>query len=99
MKKKFVLIGVVGLVIGLFVYDIFVSSPWGRESIPIISTGSFMLVIYGFIAKNKSKRVNVAPLSPPPQASNAPACRSCGGPLEFIEQYSRGYCKSCQQYA
>ena len=99
MKKKFLLIGVVGLVIGLFVYDIFVSSPWGRESIPIISTGSFMLVIYGFIAKDTSKCVDVAPQPPQPQASNSPACRNCGGPLEFIEQYNRWYCKSGQQYA
>ncbi len=55
MKKKFLLIGLVGLVIGLVIYDIFIPSPWGRNSIPIISTGSFMLMIYGIIAKDKPK--------------------------------------------
>ena len=99
MKKRFLLIGLVGLVIGLVIYDIFIPSPWGRSTIPIISTGSFMLMIYSIIAKDKSKHVKVAPLSPPPPAANAPVCQNCGGPLEFIQQYNRWYCRSCQQYA
>jgi len=99
VKKKFLLIGLVGLVIGLVIYDVFISNPWGRDPIPLISTGSFMLMIYGFIAKDKSKRVNVAPGTHPSPTANAPACQNCGGHLEFIEQYKRWYCKSCQQYA
>ncbi len=55
MKKKFLFPGLVGLVISLVVYDISIPSPWGRNSIPIISTGSFMLMIYGIIAKDKPK--------------------------------------------
>ncbi len=48
------LIGLVGLVIGLVV-DIAIPSPWGKSAIPLISTGSFMLVIYGFVAKDGPK--------------------------------------------
>ena len=55
MKKKFLFLGLVGLVISLVVYDISIPSPWGRNSIPIISTGSFMLMIYGIVAKDKPK--------------------------------------------
>jgi len=56
-------------------------------------------MIYGIIAKDKSKHVKVAPPSLPPQVANAPACQNCGGPLEFIQEYNRWYCRSCQQYA
>jgi len=99
VKKRFLLIGLVGLVIGLGIYDIFIPSPWRRSTIPIISTGSFMLMIYGIITKDKPKYVTIAPPSSPPSAANAPVCRQCGGPLEFIQQYNRWYCRSCQQYA
>jgi hypothetical protein len=39
---------------------------------------------------------------PPPsqQPSNAGRfCSNCGRPLEFIQQYNRWYCRTCQKYA
>jgi len=99
VKKKFLLIGLVGLVIGLVIYDVFIPSPWGRSTIPIISTGSFMLVIYGVIAKDKPEYVAASQPPPPAPQANAPVCQNCGGALEFIQQYNRWYCRSCQQYA
>jgi hypothetical protein len=33
---------------------------------------------------------------PPPTAGNF--CPNCGRPLEFIQQYSRWYCRTCQKY-
>lgn len=36
---------------------------------------------------------NVAPVT------YTAACPSCGGPLEFIPQYNRNYCRPCGQYA
>ena len=42
-------------------------------------------------------------LKPEKEASTAPAamtnCPSCGGPLEYIQQYQRWYCRKCQKYA
>jgi hypothetical protein len=37
----------------LFVPEISAPSLWGRGDIPLISTGSFMLLIYGLVAKSK----------------------------------------------
>jgi hypothetical protein len=53
MNKKVLLMGLVGLVASVFVFDISVPSLWGRGNIPLISTGSFMLIVYGLVAKSK----------------------------------------------
>ena len=36
-----------------------------------------------------------APVSGPPAA---PACKSCGKPTEWIEEYGRYYCYDCDAY-
>ncbi len=53
MNKKVLMLGLVGLVASVFVFDISVPSLWGRGNIPLISTGSFMLIVYGLVAKSK----------------------------------------------
>jgi hypothetical protein len=53
MNKKFLMLGLLGLVASLFVPEISAPSLWGRADIPLISTGSFMLLIYGLVAKSK----------------------------------------------
>lgn len=53
MNVKVFMLGLVGLVASVFVFDISVPSLWGRGNIPLISTGSFMLIVYGLVAKNK----------------------------------------------
>ena len=95
MKKRVLILGIVGLVIGLFVFDYFVHSPWGVNEIPVISTVSFMVMMYGFVARDKPK--HDAPVPTP--SSSVPVCQTCGGPLEFIQQYNRWYCWSCKKYA
>lgn len=52
MNKRFVVLGLIGLVATLFVPEIHVPSLWGRGNIPIISTGSFMLLVYGLVANS-----------------------------------------------
>jgi hypothetical protein len=53
MNKKVLILGLVGLVASVFVFDISIPSLWGRGNIPLISTGSFMLIVYGLVAKSK----------------------------------------------
>ena len=53
MNKRFLMRGLIGLVASLFVPEISMPSPWGRTDIPLISTGSFMLLIYGLVTKSK----------------------------------------------
>jgi len=36
---------------------------------------------------------------PPPPPSSVHNCNNCGRPLEFIHQYNRWYCRTCQKYA
>ena len=98
MKKRIFIVGVIGLIVGLFAFDYFVPNPFGGGSVPVITSGSAILAIYGLIAKSKPKTVTYAP-PPPTQAPNVPTCRNCGGQLEFIQQYNRWYCRNCQQYA
>ena len=39
------------------------------------------------------------PPPPPPSSPNAyNYCPSCGRQLEFIQQYGRWYCRTCQKY-
>ncbi len=38
------------------------------------------------------------PPPPPPVATSSRFCPSCGRPVEFIAQYNRWYCRSCQKY-
>lgn len=54
MNKKFLILGLTGLVASLFVPEIYMPSLWGRADIPLISTGSFMLLVYGLVTKNKT---------------------------------------------
>lgn len=53
MNKRFLMLGLIGLVASLFVPEISMPSPWGRADIPLISTGSFMLLVYGLVTKSK----------------------------------------------
>ncbi len=53
MNKKVLLLGLAGLVASVFVFDISIPSLWGSGNIPLISTGSFMLIVYGLVAKTK----------------------------------------------
>jgi len=53
MKKKVFILGLIGLVASLFVPVVSVPSLWGRGDIPLISTGSFMLLVYGLVTKSK----------------------------------------------
>ncbi len=52
MNKKLLLVGLMGLVTSFFVTEIFIPSLWGRGDIPLISTGSFMMLVYGLVAKS-----------------------------------------------
>lgn len=36
---------------------------------------------------------------PPPPPNAGRFCANCGRPLEFIQQYNRWYCHTCQKYA
>jgi hypothetical protein len=38
------------------------------------------------------------PPPPPPPNKSSRFCPSCGKPAEFINQYNRWYCRSCQRY-
>ncbi|UCH88041.1 MAG: hypothetical protein JSV49_07160 [Thermoplasmata archaeon] len=38
-----------------------------------------------------------APAPPPPQGGQT--CKSCNGPLTFVQQYQKWYCYTCQKYA
>ena len=38
------------------------------------------------------------PPPPPPPSTSSRFCPSCGRPVEFIHQYNRWYCRSCQSY-
>jgi hypothetical protein len=53
MNKKLLLAGLMGLVISFFVTEISIPSLWGRGDIPLISTGSFMMLVYGLVTKSK----------------------------------------------
>jgi len=98
MNRRIVTIGGIVLFIGLIVYEVWV--PIGMMSIPFISTVSFIVVVYGFIQKSGPKQPQVYTAPPAPQpVPTTPACPNCGAPLEFIEQYNRWYCRSCEKYA
>jgi hypothetical protein len=56
MKKRILILGIIGLIVSLFVPEVSVPSPWGRSEIPLISTGLFMLIIYGLVAKDHPKK-------------------------------------------
>ena len=99
MKKKIVIIGGVGLLVGLFVFDYFILNPLGGGTIPLVTSGSIILMAYGFLAKYKEKIETYATPPPQPHSSNVPTCQNCGGSLEFIQQYKRWYCRKCQKYA
>ena len=53
MNKKILVLGIMGFVVILFLPEISVPSPWGSREIPLISTGLFMLIMYGIVAKDK----------------------------------------------
>jgi hypothetical protein len=54
MIKKFLILGLMGLLVSQFVFEIAIPSLWGRGDIPLISTGSFMVMVYGLVAKSDS---------------------------------------------
>jgi len=73
-----------------------------------VSFAGFVYLIYGIIARGPSphpKTVYVptptpayAPVAAPQPQAQVPRCPTCGQPLEFIQQYNRWYCRTCQKY-
>jgi hypothetical protein len=63
--------------------------------------GAIILLISGYISKKIGGAVTQSrplPPPPPPPPQVAQTCPTCGGPLTFIQQYSRWSCYNCHKY-
>ncbi len=69
MKKNLLIAGIVGLAIGLFVFDYFIAG------IPVISLVSFIVVIIGFASNRKEQPI------PTIQIPQQLHCTNCGTPI------------------
>ncbi len=64
--------------------------------IPIAIVG-LVLLVYG--AVKEERPAFVYPMYPPAYVPQATAlCPACGGPLQWVPQYSRWYCPRCGAY-
>ena len=79
MRKNVLLVGVAGLLIGLFVYDYFISG------IPVLSLVSFIVVIIGFTSNRKEQPI------PTIQIPQQLHCTNCGNPIHPGQRF----CTSC----
>jgi RsiW-degrading membrane proteinase PrsW (M82 family) len=79
MNRKIVLFGFLGLLLGLFVYDYFF------EGIPVITTISGLIIIFGLILKGEQKIVS------PIQIEHTNKCPNCNEP-SFPKQRFCGMC-------
>ncbi len=101
MKKSYVYLGVIVLVIGYILSE---SMGEAADGFIVISV---VLIAYGIFYSNikvKTSRLSSPvpeSISPPPpaQEENVYYCKECGNPLTYIGKYKKWYCYSCEEYA